>query len=50
VPVSVEDEIRRKQILTEVVLPKWAERCGAECAKEWNENAGFVVDLEAKVN
>ena len=46
-PLTVEDELKLKVILKETVLPKWAERCGAECAAEWNENIGYIVDLEA---
>ncbi len=44
------DLAKREQILKEVVLPRWAERCGAECAKNWNATVGPVVGLEAPTN
>ncbi len=44
------DLAKREQILNEVVLPRWAERCGASCAKNWNETVGKVVGMEAPAN
>jgi hypothetical protein len=29
------------------VLAGWAKRCGAECAKEWNETVGKTLGLQA---
>ena len=29
------------------VLAGWAKRCGAECAREWNETVGKVLGLKA---
>ena len=49
VPVSFEDEIMIKEVLRNTVLPKWAERCGEECAKQWSEEVGFIVDQVAEV-
>ena len=46
---SEEDLARRDEIAREVVLARWAERCGAECAKTWNETVGAVIGLEAPV-
>ena len=31
-----QDETRRLQLLRDVVLPGWLQRCGAECAEGWN--------------
>ena len=31
-----QDEARRLQLLREVVLPGWAQRCGPECVVSWN--------------
>jgi len=45
-----QDLAKREQILNEVVLPRWAERCGADCAKNWNETVGKVVGMEAKAD
>ena len=36
VPTSPEDEIRRRKLLTDVVLPRWFTRCGRECERTWN--------------
>ena len=37
----------RETILHDFVLKRWAERCGAECVKEWNATVGAVVGIEA---
>ncbi len=36
VPTSPEDEARRRQLLSDVVLPRWFKRCGQGCEKTWN--------------
>jgi TRAP-type C4-dicarboxylate transport system substrate-binding protein len=36
-----------RQILTDVILPRWSERCGVECVQGWNETIGALVDLKA---
>lgn len=40
----------RDKIATEVVLARWAERCGEECAANWNATVGPILGLEAKAN
>ena len=37
----------RDEALKNGVLKKWAARCGAECAKQWNETVGKIVGLTA---
>ena len=37
----------RDRILRDVVLKRWAQRCGADCAERWNETVGKVVGLTA---
>jgi hypothetical protein len=32
-----EDEAERLRIMREAVVPRWAERCGADCAAQWND-------------
>ena len=44
---SAEDLKARDAIATDVVLARWAERCGADCAKAWNATVGAVLGLEA---
>ena len=31
-----QDEVRREQLLRDVVLPSWVRRCGPSCAETWN--------------
>ena len=37
----------RDTIATDVVLARWAERCGADCAANWNETVGPILGLTA---
>lgn len=46
-PVQSGDLDKLKEIMINVVVPKWAERCGTECAKEWNQTVGKVVSVTA---
>lgn len=45
---SEEDVKVRDKALNEVVLARWAKRCGAECATKWNELVGKTYGLTAK--
>lgn len=40
VPVSAQDEVRRQEIFTSTVLPRWLKRCGAHCSEIWNQTIG----------
>ncbi len=44
---SAEDLATRDRIATEVILARWAERCGADCAANWNETVGPILGLTA---
>jgi TRAP-type C4-dicarboxylate transport system substrate-binding protein len=48
VPVSDRDRELLGRVLREVVVPKWAARCGAECVQEWNATVGAIVGITAK--
>ncbi|KPL52730.1 ABC transporter substrate-binding protein [Prosthecomicrobium hirschii] len=37
VPAAPEDEALRRRLLVDTVLPRWIARCGANCARTWNE-------------
>lgn len=37
---SAKDEIQRKEILANAVLPNWLQRCGARCGEVWNQTVG----------
>jgi TRAP-type C4-dicarboxylate transport system substrate-binding protein len=45
---SEEDFKARDKALNDVVLARWAKRCGAECAAKWNELVGKSYGLTAK--
>ena len=44
---SADDIAKRDALATDVVLARWAERCGEECANNWNETVGKVLGLTA---
>ncbi len=44
---SPEDQAMLKEIVENVVLKRWAKRCGKKCADEWNETVGKVVGMVA---
>jgi TRAP-type C4-dicarboxylate transport system substrate-binding protein len=48
VPVSAADDERRRRLLTEVVLPRWVQRCGPDCVEAWNEHLAPVFGIEAE--
>ncbi len=43
-----EDIALRRTALLDTVLPRWGQRCGADCVKDWNATVGKVVDLQVK--
>ena len=45
VPVTEADDALRRDALTSVILPAFAERCGAGCAATWNETIGATMGL-----
>jgi hypothetical protein len=47
---SAEDIKARDKALNDVVLARWAKRCGEECATKWNEIVGKKYGLTAKAN
>jgi hypothetical protein len=48
VPVTPEDEARRRRLLVEAVLPSWLDRCGSECAAVWNDNMAARAGIRLK--
>ncbi len=44
---SAEDLKIRDRIATDVVLARWAKRCGKDCADNWNRTVGPIVGLKA---
>jgi hypothetical protein len=47
---SASDLKAREKALNEVVLARWAKRCGDACATRWNELVGKTYNLPAKAN
>ncbi|WP_432471529.1 TRAP transporter substrate-binding protein [Amphritea sp. HPY] len=45
---SESDLIIRDKVAMDVILPRWAERCGPECAANWNRTVGKILDLRAQ--
>ena len=45
---SAEDQAMLADIAQNVVLKRWAGRCGQACADEWNDTIGKVVGLTAQ--
>ncbi|MEH6740164.1 MAG: TRAP transporter substrate-binding protein [Sulfitobacter sp.] len=44
---SAADLALRDTVATDVVLARWAERCGADCAANWNQTVGPILGLTA---
>ncbi|MCP4186344.1 MAG: hypothetical protein GY763_01950 [Gammaproteobacteria bacterium] len=42
------DLLIRDQIARDVILPRWAERCGPEYASNWNKTVGKILGLKAQ--
>lgn len=42
------DQAMLKEIANEIVVKRWAKRCGAKCTAEWNATIGKVVGITAK--
>jgi TRAP-type C4-dicarboxylate transport system substrate-binding protein len=45
-----QDEARRLQLLREVVLPGWAQRCGPDCVVSWNRHVAPTLGLWAETD
>jgi TRAP-type C4-dicarboxylate transport system substrate-binding protein len=47
VPVGPADETRRPVLIRDVVLPRWVERCGADCTELWNARMAPTLGIRA---
>ncbi|MFV0492576.1 MAG: TRAP transporter substrate-binding protein [Pseudorhodobacter sp.] len=47
VAINDEDIAKLRELLATVVVPRWAERCGSDCATRWNETIGQELNLTA---
>ncbi|MFH5926686.1 TRAP transporter substrate-binding protein [Roseomonas xinghualingensis] len=50
VNVSPEDDALRRRLVRDVILPRWAERCGSGCGEEWNARIGNALGIAAPVS
>ncbi|WP_139056359.1 hypothetical protein [Rhizobium sp. 9140] len=41
------DAAERSRLVSEVVLPRFGERCGADCLTDWNASVGTVIGIKA---
>lgn len=48
VPLAEEDAALRTKLVSEVVLPRFAERCGEACMGEWNETIGSLIGIQSQ--
>lgn len=48
VQASATDQALLKKVMSETMLPKWAERCSAACVTEFNTSVAKIVGLTAK--
>lgn len=46
-PSEADREVLR-DLLAETVIPRWAERCGAECVSDWNATVGEALGVQAE--
>lgn len=46
---SAADLALRDTVASEVILARWAERCGEDCANTWNETVGSLLGLKAQI-
>ena len=44
---SKQDLAARDKIADDVVLARWAERCGVDCAENWNKTVGIILNKKA---
>ncbi len=47
---SAADQAMLKDIAQNVVLKRWAKRCGKTCAEEWNATIGKIVGMQASTD
>jgi hypothetical protein len=47
VEMSDADKTKAQALFSDHVLKGWAERCGAECAADWNATVGTIVGVSA---
>ena len=47
VSVTPEDDVIRRRLVREVIMPRWSDRCGPGCAETWNEQVGNALGIAA---
>lgn len=44
--LTAEDDMLRKQLLTQSILPSWVQRCGNDCVAVWNGTLGPALRIQ----
>lgn len=47
IPIDEADQARLREVVADVVLKRFAERCGPECTKIWNDSIGKALGISA---
>ncbi len=47
IELSDEDQAKLNEIVSSIVLARFAERCGADCAQQWNDSVGKALGVKA---
>jgi TRAP-type C4-dicarboxylate transport system substrate-binding protein len=50
VPMTAQDEQLRRDVFSSTVLTRWIQRCGAVCARTWEQSLGPVTGINPKTN
>jgi TRAP-type C4-dicarboxylate transport system substrate-binding protein len=50
VPLTPQDEQLRRDVFSSTVLPRWIQRCGAACARAWEQSLGPLTGINPKTN
>ncbi|MFM2449831.1 MAG: hypothetical protein RIS44_2281 [Pseudomonadota bacterium] len=50
VPMTAQDEQLRRDVFSNSVLTRWIQRCGALCARTWEQSLGPATGINPKTN
>lgn len=48
VRIAETDRALLSQVLRQVVVKRWSQRCGPECTRNWNKTVGQIVNIQAE--
>jgi TRAP-type C4-dicarboxylate transport system substrate-binding protein len=47
IELDADDKAKIQEVVNNYVLSRFAERCGADCAKDWNDSVGAALGIKA---